>query len=246
MQNATFQVREHGGIDPTVEEAGFVAKHLSAYVFAQKLGGNRVLEVGCGDGYGADLLASEDPGRQVTAVDLFETNVRSASARYKRPNLRFSAQDATALTLPDGSFDLVVSFQVIEHVPEARLPDYLRQIRRVLAVDGAACISTLNLRRARKPGQPYDKSPDHDREFEPSELEAFLKPYFKSVEMWGLYPTARHSFYERLKKSGLTRMLPQAWDPVPAFYRSMTVGDFRWERRSRLDDCIDVMAVCRG
>lgn len=246
MQSSVFQVREHGGIDPTAEEAGFVAKHLSAYVFAQRLGGTRVLEIGCGDGYGADLLASEDPSRQVTAVDLFEANVRAASARYPRPNLRFSVQEATALNLPDGSFDLVVSFQVIEHVPEARLPDYVRQVRRVLAAHGSACISTLNLRRARKPGQPYDRSPDHDREFEPAELEAFLKPYFTSVEMWGLYPTVRHAFYERLKKSGLTRMLPRAWDPVPAFYRSMTVGDFRWERRSALDDCIDVMAVCRG
>lgn len=246
MQNTTFQVRAHGGIDPTTEEAGFVAKHLSAYVFAERLGGSRVLEVGCGDGYGADLLAAKDPRRQVTAIDLFEANVKAAAARYPRPNLRFSVQEATNLDLPDASFDLIVSFQVIEHVPQARLPDYARQIRRVLASSGSACISTLNLRRARKPGQPYDKSPDHDREFEPAELEAFLMPYFRTVEIWGLYPTTRHAFYERLKKTGLTRVLPRQWDPVSAFYRSMTVGDFRWERRPRPDDCIDIMAVCRG
>ncbi len=246
MEQGCFEVTEHGGIDPSAESARFVAKHLSAYHFAARHAGPDVLEIGFGDGYGASFLASRPGVRQVHAVDLFEANVERARRRYPDPALAFSRMDATQLTFPDRSFDLVVSFQVVEHIPSALLPDYARQIRRVLKPGGAACLSTLNLKKNRKPGRPYEKSPHHDREFEPREYGDFLGPFFSTVEMYGLYPTPSHALFERAKKLGVFRALPARLNPVDNFYGRIGVRDFRWRRRSDLDGCIDLMAVCRA
>src|SRR3989338_974251 len=77
---SSFEVTEHGGIDPQRESARFVAKHLSAYYLALKYAKGKVLEIGSGDGYGSSLLA--DHAQDVTGIDLFESNVRIASAKY--------------------------------------------------------------------------------------------------------------------------------------------------------------------
>lgn len=241
MSDPTFQVVEHGGIDPRGESPRFFAKHFSAYHFASQFSGRDVLEIGFGDGYGSNFLA--DHGRNVVGIDLFETNVREASARYPRENLKFHTMPATAMRFPDRSFDLVVSFQVIEHIPQAQLGTYVREIRRVTRPGGTICLTTLNLKKNMKPGQLYDKSPHHDKEFTPDEFSAFLKPFFHKIEFYGLYPTPKHAFMERLKKSGLCRSLPASLDPVGKYFASIGVEDFIWRRRNNLDDSIDLMAV---
>ena len=229
----TFRITEHGGIDPLTESPRFVAKHLAAYDFALPLAKGRVLEIGCGDGYGASRLAAR---AQVVAIDLFEGNVRAAAGRYRAEGLEFRRMDATELDFPAGSFDLVVSFQVIEHIPEGLLPRYLGQIRRVLKPEGRACLTTLNVKKNRKPGRPYEKSPHHDKEFTPEEFGSILGRHFGGVELYGLYPTVRHALAERLKKSGLFSM--------KRFYAGITTRDFRWRRGRNLDGCIDLMGVC--
>lgn len=237
-----FTVTEHGGIDPETESPRFVAKHLSAYHFALPFANGAVLELGFGDGYGASLMARK--AKAVTGIDLFQKNVDAASAKYRQVNLRFLKMSATALDLPNASFDLVVSFQVIEHIPRKELPAYANEIKRVLKPAGVACVSTLNLKRTQKPGQSYNKSPHHDKEFTPSELKDFLRPFFGRVELYGLYPTRKHLFFERFKKSGLNRLLPARNDPVKRYFDQLTVGDFRWISKKALDDSIDLMAVC--
>ena len=240
-----FQVTAHGGIDPDTESPRFVAKHLSAYKFAAPFATGRTLEIGFGDGYGSSLLARSS--EEVIGVDLFEDNVQKAQAKHGGRNLKFLRMNATDLEgLAGGYFDLVVSFQVIEHIPQGRLGRYLEEIKRVLKKDGVACISTLNLARAMKKGQPYPKSPHHDKEFRPEELRALLSAHFENVKLYGLYPTAKHLFFEKIKKTGLTRALPEAWDPVQAFYRGIATRDFYWQARKDLDGSIDLLGVCRN
>lgn len=193
-----------GMIVPERTDPAFFAQHLAAYDFARRFAQERrVLEIGFGDGYGANYLAQV--AREVKAVDVSPANVQRAAAKYPRPNLQFRATDGLSLPFPDGSFDLVGAFQVIEHIPEAKLVAFLREIARVLAPGGLVCLSTLNLEHNQKAGRPYEKLHVHEKEFTAPELEALLKQVFPAVDLYGLYPSLAHRLAQRLKKWGLMR-----------------------------------------
>lgn len=244
MSESLFKVVEHGGIDPSQESAKMVAKHLSAYEFTSDYAsGKKVLEIGHGDGYGSSRMAKI--ATHVTAIDLFDQNVEAANKRYADANLSFMVMNATALEFTDETFDLIFSFQVIEHIPRQQLALYASEIKRVMKTGGVGCISTLNLKKNMKPGQDYDKSPHHDMEFTPQEYIDFFKGHFEDVEIYGLYPSAKLAFFERLKKSGICKLLPKSMNPVERYYRQITTADFMWINKANLDDCIDLMAVIR-
>ena len=237
-----FEVSEHGGINPEEESPRFVAKHLSAYYFARQFSNGKVLEIGFGDGYGSSFLA--ESAQEVKAIDLFDRNVRAASEKYLKPNLKFLKMNATDLQWPDHTFDLTVSFQVIEHIPQALLASFITGIKRVTSTSGVICLSTLNLKKNQKPGKPYSKSPHHDKEFTAGDLEDLLKPFFRQVTLYGLYPDLKHAFFERLKKTGLFNFLPKSLNPVDRYFQKITVDDFQWLKKATMDECIDLMAVC--
>ena len=243
MSISAFQITEHGGIDPQTESPRFFAKHFSAYRFASQFSKGKILEVGFGDGYGSSFLA--DHAREVKAIDLFERNVSAAIAKYSKPNLQFIQMDATDLQWPDHHFDLTVSFQVIEHIPQPLLSSFVTGIKRVTSEKGVVCLSTLNLKKNKKPDQPYDKSPHHDKEFTARELREFLEPFFGQIALYGLYPKTKQAVFERVKKSGLFNFLPRSLDPVNRYFQKITVDDFQWLKKSAIDECIDLMAVCR-
>ncbi len=161
------------GILPEETPPKFLARHLSAYHFALPYLKHRdVLEIGFGDGYGANFLAGHV--KSITAVDALEKNARLASAKYKASNLEYRNMDATDLHFDDNVFDAVLSFQVIEHIDEARLIKYLEEIKRVLKKDGRGFISTLNLDTNKKPNSPYNKNPYHIKEFTYREFDLLI------------------------------------------------------------------------
>jgi SAM-dependent methyltransferase len=103
--------------------------------------GGRVLDAGCGGG-GMPLSLAEE-ALQVVGIDpidrFSDAGVRLARER-KLAHLQFAMADGMALPFRDGSFDLVLSHAVIEHVADA--PLYLRECARVLATDGRVYVST--------------------------------------------------------------------------------------------------------
>ncbi|MBI4342954.1 MAG: methyltransferase domain-containing protein [Candidatus Omnitrophica bacterium] len=232
------------GLVPEHHDTKFVAQHLAAYAFARRFAaGKRVLEVGFGEGYGANYLA--EAASEVAAVDVTPGNIPRAQERYARPNLRFLLTDGSRFDFPDGAFDLVCSFQVIEHIPEPLIPTYLREIHRVLTPDGIACLSTLNLDNAMKPGKPYTKLHYHEKEFTGPELEQWLSRFFPAVEMYGLYLSPSHYLFQRFKKWGLMKVGPAHLNPVARFYSDVTVDDFRI-RRGITRAALDLIALCRN
>lgn len=231
------------GILPEETHPKFFSRHLSAYNFTLPYVIDKdILEIGFGDGYGANFLAGY--AKSVKAVDILERNINLASNKYKRPNLEFKKSCGSCLDFQDNVFDVVVSFQVIEHIPEEDIAEYLKSIKRILKRNGIAFISTLNLDKNKKPNRPYTKNPFHIKEFTCSDLNTVIKDVFEDYEMYGLFYTPKLIFYERLKKIGLFKFFPQSLNMVDKFYNGISVKDFVWKTKN-LKECIDFIVLCR-
>ena len=227
------------GLIPEDNPPEFFAKHLSAYHFARPAArGRKVLEVGFGDGYGMHYLAAGGAA-EVWGLDIAPENIPLARQKYPDPRLRFIHFDGARFPFEDGLFDVVCTFQVIEHIPLPAMNDWLAEIRRVMKSGGELYVSTLNLANAQKPGSPYQKSADHEKEFTAPELESTLKQAFKDVHLHGLYYSPGHRVFRRLKKWGLAGL-----PPVRAHFAGVTVDDFR-VRAGDARRSIDLIAVCR-
>jgi SAM-dependent methyltransferase len=209
----------------------FLAQHLKPYEFVKnRVRGKRILEIGCGDGYGSAYLA--EAAQEVIGIDYDRQTILRAQQKYKAQNLAFSCMEATGLELPDNYFDIICSFQVIEHIPQDGLKQYLREARRVMKDSGEFCLSTLNLSNAMKSGQAYAKNPAHTKEFILAELRDLLTSVFPKVEIYGLYLTPKHRFFQRLKKIGIF---------VKGFYDKVTTRDFRV---GKPDACLALDFIC--
>lgn len=141
--------------------------HTAAYRFAESAcSGRTVLDLGCGSGYGAARIAKV--AGSVHGVDVDEDAVRFASARYVEPNLIYSSiSPDTPLPFPDESFDVVLSFQVIEHVNDDL--GYLREASRILRKGGIIIVVTPDRKHRLLPGQkPWNRW--HVREYSAKQL----------------------------------------------------------------------------
>src|ERR1700757_4157983 len=126
-----------------------------------------VLEAGCGEGYGADLIAGV--ARSVVALDYDELTVAHVRACYPRVDVRHG--NLVALPLPDASVDVIVNFQVIEHLWDQ--PRFVAECARVLRPSGLLLMSTPN-RITFSPGRDTPVNPFHTRELNAAELTALL------------------------------------------------------------------------
>lgn len=172
-------------IYPDVKDGNF-SFHLFRYLWALKFAYDKtVLDAGCGSGYGASLLASL--ARTVVGVDYDQDIVTEDQARYAhRSNLAFEVQDVAALTFPDESFDLVVSFEVFEHLEFAKSVQYLRHLCRLCRTEGWVLISTPN----RLVETPFMRSAGksymyHVNSVSPREFKKRLQDHFASVQLFG-------------------------------------------------------------
>lgn len=160
-------------------------RHLFAYeAAAQRIKpGSRILEVGCGDGYGTLFLADCERDFEIKAIDINEEIIERINKNSSREECRFSPYDGAHIPYEDSAFDAVISFQVIEHVPNESA--FLKELCRVLAPGGKVFISTPNRSYRLKPGQtPWNRH--HIREYLPKELADVLGSFFQSVELFGI------------------------------------------------------------
>jgi SAM-dependent methyltransferase len=156
-------------------------EHLARYTFAARLArGKRVLDAGCGAGYGSAELAQT--AASVTAVDIAADAIEFARAEYALPNLAFEQASCTALPYPDGSFDLIVAFEVIEHLDDWRA--FLAEARRVLAGNGQFVVSTPNKLYYTESRGPEGANPFHVHEFTFAEFRDELRAVFPYVTLF--------------------------------------------------------------
>ena len=158
-------------------------EHWHRYLYAtQFAAGKAVLDVACGEGYGSRLLA--ETAARVIGVDSDPEAVREAASRYPRPNLEFRTGSVERLP-PEGEhlFDLVVSFETIEHVWADQQRAFLGEVRRVLRPGGRFIVSTPN--KAIYHDESHEDNPFHLKELYFDEFQKLLAQHFRSVQFLG-------------------------------------------------------------
>ena len=150
------------------EENYWFRRHEVVYErLADRCTGRDVLEAGCGEGYGADLIA--DVARRVIGLDYDESAVAHVRARYPRVEMHHG--NLAELPLADCTVDVVVNFQVIEHLWDQG--QFVDECLRVLRPGGVLLMSTPN-RITFSPGRDTPINPFHTRELNAAELTELL------------------------------------------------------------------------
>ncbi len=151
----------------------------------------KVLDAASGDGYGSAILASR--AQSVTGIDLNKEAVMEASRKYFNVNLEFVHGDVAAMPFADNSFDRVVSFETIEHIPDQK--KFLSEVRRVLKPEGVLILSSPNKTpfRTRNKGQ----NDWHITELESDALLELLEGFFSKIRVY-----AQDAFYNSIITGG--------------------------------------------
>lgn len=152
------------------------AEHRARYLLASRLVRDaRVLDAGCGTGYGSRMLADAGAAH-VVGVDVSDDAVALAAGQLGDRGETVRG-DVSSLPFEDDAFDVVVCFEVIEHVEDRE--SALDEFARVLRPEGTLVISSPN-RLVYPPGNPH-----HVYEYTPSELEQALRSRFPAVTLLG-------------------------------------------------------------
>jgi SAM-dependent methyltransferase len=158
------------------EENYWFRRHEAAYLaLASYCTGAKVLEAGCGEGYGAALLAQR--AARVLALDYDEPTVTHVARRY--PAVGAVRGNVAALPVASATVDVVANFQVLEHLWDQA--GFLAECRRVLRPGGRLLVTTPN-RLTFTPESDTPLNPYHTRELSPSELDLLLREAGFGVE----------------------------------------------------------------
>ena len=142
--------------------------------------GARVLDIGCGEGYGPALLAGA--GASVVACDYSEEAVAHAAAKYGRDRIAWVVCDAQLLPFAAAAFDVVTSLQVIEHFTDTGA--HLAGVARALRPDGWHYVATPNIAEM---SEAEADNEYHLRDFTAPELHEALATSFERVELLGMF-----------------------------------------------------------
>ena len=157
-------------------------QHAARYYFASSyVQGKNVLDFGCGEGYGSEILRRT--AMKLTALDISVEAVRTTHDRLKIPVIQ---ADARNVPLSAGSFDALVSFEVFEHITSVER--YIAEAYRLLTLDGRFIFSTPNVDTHPLAGlNPY-----HVKEYAVAEVENLIRSAgFKGIRIFGQVPTRK-------------------------------------------------------
>jgi len=151
-----------------------------AAMFLPYVEGKDLIEIGCGYGYDASLFSKK--AKSVVAIDINRTVIDEASKRYRNiNNLTFISDHTLKAFAGKRTFDIVISFESLEHLNPAEQVALLEESWAILRPNGQLFLSTPN-------GQfvPfYRKNPYHKKELNIQELKTLVSCYFEINEMKG-------------------------------------------------------------
>jgi SAM-dependent methyltransferase len=226
-------------------EQYWFARHEVAYRFVASMlatpsgGVRRLLDAGCGEGYGADRLRAAAHAR-VVALDYDDAT--SAHAHDAYPRLRVLRANLVALPLRTASLDAVVSLQTVEHVWDQ--PAFAAECARVLRRGGQLVISTPN-RLTFPAGNAF-----HFHELDAGQLLGLLRGYVLELQLLGVHHGPRIATFEAdhgdLVRAQLRRPYGD-WDgDLATFVATVRPEDFVVATNSasyRIDESLDLLAV---
>ena len=153
-------------------------EHYHRYLLARDFCRDRdVLDVASGEGYGTALLAQV--ARSAIGIEIDAAAVAVARSEFRQPHLRYEQGDARALPLADGSVDVAVSFETLEHILEHET--FIGELHRVLRPGGLLIMSSPDRDIYSSPGTP--PNPYHVLELTKAEFEALLHRHFKHANL---------------------------------------------------------------
>jgi SAM-dependent methyltransferase len=158
---------------PGQTDPDLMNEHRARYRFAEALVNSKaVLDAGCGVGYGSVQLAQT--AARVVGLDFAHDALLAAAKEYAHPRVHFAQGDCGRLPFPDRSFEVVVAFEVIEHLENWR--DLVSEAGRVLVPEGQFIVSTPN--RLYYGESRAEPNPFHAHEFDYEEFMAALRQVF--------------------------------------------------------------------
>ena len=167
------------------------AEHVARYALAARFAhGRRVLDMGCGTGYGTADLARV--ASSALGIDLAPEAITYGVLHF--PSTRFLQCSATALPFPTASFDLLTAFEVIEHISDWRT--LLAEAQRVLEPNGMLIVSTPNKRYYAETRAKSGPNPFHEHEFEFGEFRTALDKFFPHVRILFQDRVEAFAFYD--------------------------------------------------
>jgi SAM-dependent methyltransferase len=158
-------------------------EHYHRYHFAARFAKNRrVLDVACGEGYGSAFLAK--CASEVIGIDSDQTTIDHAAQKYSSMhNLTFRVDRCETQHDDLGSFDLVVSYETIEHLAQNDQVELLKNVGKILKQDGLFIVSSPEKHEYATAVQ--DKNQYHKHEMTHAELKSCLESHFKYVYLCG-------------------------------------------------------------
>jgi SAM-dependent methyltransferase len=221
------------------DENYWYRRHLAVYQWiGRRVGGLRVADLACGEGYGSDVLART--AADVVGVDANPEAHEHARLRYARTNLRFERALVEEFSTP---VDAVVFLQTIEHVQ-----DPAALCEQIAAAAPVAYISTPNRLTLAPDGAEKSDNPWHLREYTLEEYRALLEPVFSTVEIHGLFHARKLRAHELAIRAGWDRVHEALHITKPFYDRfvpALAASDFQL-RAEGLERALDFIAVCHA
>lgn len=148
------------------------------------LHGKIVLDAACGTGYGSSIIS--ETADMVYGIDISDEAILYAEEHYSNSKIKYTKGSIEKLEFPDKYFDVVVSFETIEHVDEKSQKVFLDEICRVLKSDGILIMSTPD-KKNYTDLQSGNQTEWHIKEFYAKEFEEFILSKFQYIKWYNQY-----------------------------------------------------------
>ncbi len=214
---------------PELSKKRLIDEHMARYNFAKKYVEKRaVLDIASGTGYGSSLLSQK--ARKVTGVDLSRESIEYAKDRFQKSNIEFICASATDELFEDESFDVICSFETIEHLEKEDRIKYLKNLNKWLKKDGVLLLSTPN----KKITSPFTKKPVnkfHVLEYDYEGLKEELSPYLGVDKFYGQRLIPKFYSYRIIRKiiNTISRLINI--QKIYTDYYSAEISEFNSERQ---------------